>query len=202
MPEVVAIVLCGGASRRMGRSKADLPLGRETLLERAVRQLAAAVDLVVVAAAPGQSLPAFDSRRVRIVRDPSPHPGPLHGLGAALAVLPESAEFAYLAAVDAPWFSAKWLRLLVGRVGDRDAAAATVDGRLQPFAALYRVGPARAAVARLLAEGARRLSAILERLEVRSVPVADLAAVDSTGDPFRDLDRPEDYRRALDEMAE
>ena len=32
-----AIVLCGGRSRRMGRDKASLPFGTETLLERVVR---------------------------------------------------------------------------------------------------------------------------------------------------------------------
>ncbi|OJW15844.1 MAG: hypothetical protein BGO49_09605 [Planctomycetales bacterium 71-10] len=201
MPNVVAIVTCGGASRRMGRPKADLPFGPETLLERAVRQLLDAVGSVVVAAAPAQSLPDFDARRVRIVRDPSHHPGPLGALGAALAAVPEPADFAYLAAVDAPCFSADWLRLLIDRIGDRDAAAAEIDGRWQPFAALYRIGPTREAVARLRAEGVERLTSLLDRLATRRIEGRELAAIDPAGLLFRDLDRPEDYLRALRELA-
>lgn len=201
MPNVVAIVMCGGASRRMGRPKADLPFGPETLIERAVRQLLDAVGSVVIAAAPVQPLPEFDGRRVRIVRDPSPHPGPLGALGAALAAVPEPADFAYLAAVDAPCFSSEWLRLLIDRIGDGEAAAAAIDGRWQPFAALYRIGPARESVARLRALGVGRLTSLLDRLTTRRIDARDLEAIDPSGLLFRDLDRPEDYLRALKEWA-
>lgn len=202
MSNVVAIVPCGGASRRMGRPKADLPFGPETLLQRAVRQLAGAVDLVIVAAAPGQSLPDLDARKVRVVRDPSPHLGPLRGLEAALAVAPGSAEFAYLAAVDAPHFSSDWLRLLLDRIEEREGAAAAFDGRWQPFAALYRIGPTREAVARLRAEGVERLTSLLDRLATRRIDARELAAIDPSGLIFRDLDRPEEYLRALQERSE
>ena len=56
MPEATfkrpgGIVLCGGESRRMGRDKASLPFGPETLLQRVVRQLASQVFPIVVVAA-------------------------------------------------------------------------------------------------------------------------------------------------------
>ena len=53
-----AIVLCGGRSSRMGRSKALLPFGPETMLQRTVRIVRAAVaGPIVVVAAADQSLP-------------------------------------------------------------------------------------------------------------------------------------------------
>jgi molybdopterin-guanine dinucleotide biosynthesis protein A len=124
----------------------------------------------------------------------------LHGLSAALSDFPEPAEFAYLAAVDAPRFAPEWLRLLLDRIGDGDAAAAIVAGHAQPFAALYRVGPTRDAVARRLAEGTPRLVSLLDVLATRWLREHDFATVDPSGDLFRDLDRPRDYRRALAEM--
>lgn len=199
---VAGIVLCGGASRRMGRSKAALPFGPESLVERAVRQLAGVFDPIVVAAAPSQILPDFDPRHVWIVRDPSPHQGPMHGLAAALAALTNAAEFAYLAAVDTPRFSSAWARLLTDRIGGSDAAAAIVDGRLQPFGSLYRVAAARKALDRLMFEGIGRLTTLLERLDTTRIGGAELAGVDPDGVLFRDLDRPEEYRRALAEMAD
>ena len=45
------IVLCGGKSTRMGTPKATLPFGPETMLQRVVRLLAAAVAPVIVVAA-------------------------------------------------------------------------------------------------------------------------------------------------------
>ena len=57
-----AIVLCGGESRRMGRDKASLPFGPETLVERVVRLVTPFVSDVVLAAAPGHSSTAPPSR--------------------------------------------------------------------------------------------------------------------------------------------
>ena len=51
------IVLSGGQSTRMGTSKALLPFGDETMLQRVVRLLSTVVDPIVVVAAAGQSLP-------------------------------------------------------------------------------------------------------------------------------------------------
>ncbi len=52
-----ALVLCGGRSTRMGRDKASLPFGEETMLERVVHRLEDHVAEIVVVARPGQDLP-------------------------------------------------------------------------------------------------------------------------------------------------
>ncbi len=202
MPIVAGIVLCGGASRRMGRPKASLPFGPETLLERVVRQLSEAVDVVVVAASPNQPVPSFDPGRVRVVRDRSPQPGPIHALAAALAELPDQVEFAYLAAVDVPRFAPDWPGLLLERIGRHEAAAAIIEGRIQPFAALYRVDAARGAAARLAADGVARLTTLLERLDTCWILDDEVDGVDPLSRLFQDLDHPEDYRRALAEREE
>ena len=54
---IAGIVLCGGASRRMGTSKAWLEFDGETLLQRIVRVLSTMVRPLVVAAAVNQELP-------------------------------------------------------------------------------------------------------------------------------------------------
>ncbi len=72
----------------MGRSKAWLPLGDETLLQRVVRLVREAAGPVVVVAAPGQSLPTLPAD-VRIVIDARSEAGPLEGLRVGLAALAE-----------------------------------------------------------------------------------------------------------------
>ena len=56
------VILCGGESRRMGRPKAWLPFGPETLLQRVVRLIGEVVNPLVVVAAPDQDVPAGEHR--------------------------------------------------------------------------------------------------------------------------------------------
>src|SRR5262249_28004534 len=132
-----AIVLCGGHSRRMGRPKAWLPFGPELMLQRVVRLVGEAAGPVVVVAAPGQDLPALPDG-VAVVRDPISDRGPLQGLAAGLAALPESVELAYTTATDVPFLRPAWVARLVELIGDRDLAIPEIGGFLHPLAALYR----------------------------------------------------------------
>ena len=84
-PSRSAIVLAGGGSRRMGRDKANLPFGPETVLQRVVRIISASVDEVIVVARQGQAL-AFPGRVVwDEVAEEGPVAGLIAGLGATVA---------------------------------------------------------------------------------------------------------------------
>src|SRR3954467_14094197 len=99
-----AVVLCGGQSRRMGQPKAWLPFGPERLLQRVVRLVGSGVGdgPIVVVAPPGRESPPLPDS-VTIVRDPVSGRGPLQGLAAGLAALPDSVELAYASATDVPF---------------------------------------------------------------------------------------------------
>nr|MCH9766252.1 NTP transferase domain-containing protein [Actinomycetes bacterium] len=75
---LAAVVLAGGASRRMGRDKASLvidgPEGPVTLVERVVSVVSARCAPVYVVAAPGQALPELPAV---ILRDEARGIGPL-----------------------------------------------------------------------------------------------------------------------------
>src|SRR5689334_9740846 len=75
---LAAIVLAGGASRRMGRDKATLPYagldGEITMVEHIVATLKTRCSPVFVIAAPGQALPQLDAE---ILRDEVRGVGPL-----------------------------------------------------------------------------------------------------------------------------
>ena len=79
MPGFATIVLAGGASSRMGRPKALLPFGSESLVERVVRRMAAVSDEVIVVSGPHLGLPPL-AAGVRVVEDEEPLEGPLSGI--------------------------------------------------------------------------------------------------------------------------
>jgi molybdenum cofactor guanylyltransferase len=191
-----AVVLCGGMSKRMGQPKAWLPFGPETMLERVVRLVGQSVESIVVVAAPGQELPSLPDD-VRVARDPVSGRGPLQGLAAGLAALPEHVELAYASATDAPFLEPRWITLLADLIGTCDLAIPFVEGRHHPIAALYRRAPALPAIEKLLAADRLRPVLLLELLSTRLVEAGELRAVDPKLRTLANLNTPEDYRKAL-----
>ena len=134
-----AVVLCGGESRRMGQPKAWLPFGSERMLQRVVRLVGSAAGMgpIVVVAAPGQELPPLPDS-VTIVRDSVSGRGPLQGLAAGLAALPDSIDLVFATATDVPFLQPSWIDRLAVLIGDHDLAIPFADGYHHPLAALYR----------------------------------------------------------------
>ena len=195
-----AIVLCGGMSRRMGRPKASLTFGPETLLARVVRLAGSAVGPIVVVAAPDQELPPLPVR-VAITRDAVAGRGPLEGLAAGLAALPATVEFAYAAATDAPFLAPAWIGRLHALIGDADLAIPLVGGHLEPLGALYRCEAVRPAIESLLEAGRLRAGSIAEAVRTRTVRPEELADIDPGLRTLLNLNTPDDYARALVEAG-
>ena len=177
------VILAGGRSTRMGRSKASLPVAGVTLLEWLVQRLAPkfAETIVAGAAAPAGAREAPD-RRTDV--------GPLAGIEAGL--LESRMPRAFVIACDMPRASTRLAALLIERCVGHDAAVPRVDGRAQPTCAAY----ARTAAPKIgayLDRGARRATEMLDELDAVFVDKPELARVGIAVDEFADLDTPADY---------
>jgi molybdenum cofactor guanylyltransferase len=190
-----AIVLCGGLSRRMGRSKAWLPFGPETMLQRIVRVMGEVVESIIVVAAPNQQLPKL-SKSVIIAHDDRPNLGPLSGFAAGLAVLKGRATVAYLSSCDVPFLLPAFVRRVVQRLGSAQICLPEVGGHSHPLAAAYGIDVLPAARA-LLAEGQLRLLSLADRLPVTILTTDDFADVDPTCSSLRNVNSPDEYEAAL-----
>jgi molybdopterin-guanine dinucleotide biosynthesis protein A len=179
----------------MGRPKAWLPFGDETLLERVVRRLGEVVAPIVVVAAPGQALPALP-RWVEIVHDDQPDLGPLNGLAAGLTALTGRAEVAFVASCDVPLLSANFVSRVIERMGTADAGVPRVGGRSHPLAAAYRVA-VLPVVQSLLTSGERRMLTLAEAVRTRFLSDAELRGADAELDSLRNVNTPEEYEAAL-----
>jgi molybdenum cofactor guanylyltransferase len=191
-----AVVLCGGESRRMGVPKAWLPFGPERLLQRVVRLVGTVARPIVVVAAPGQELPELPAD-VGIVRDPIAGRGPLQGLAAGLAALPDPVALVYATATDVPFLEPRWITRLAELIGDHDLAAPQVGDEYHPLAALYRKAAVLPVIERLLQHEHLKLKAVIELVRTRVVDEREMRPVDPRFGTLRNLNHPADYERAL-----
>jgi molybdenum cofactor guanylyltransferase len=188
------IVLCGGQSTRMGRSKALLPFGPETMLQRVVRLLGSVVQPIVAVAASDQVLPALPAG-VIVTRDEREGRGPLEGLRAGLKALPPEVEAAYVTSCDVPLLVPGFVRQMLDLTDGFDIAVMEIDGFAHPLSAVY-CRTTLPYVEDLLARDRLRPAFLFDAVRTRRVTAAEI-----TSDPdlrtLRNLNTPEDYQRAL-----
>lgn len=212
------IVLCGGRSTRMGRDKASLPFGDETLLARVVRLVGESVDHVIVVARDGQDLgdgrPAADQGggnpflvhqsatregglglpvQVTVIRDPVDDLGPLAAL--ALGLQASTTELNFVTACDMPLIRPAVIRRLLTLLGDADACVPVDGEHVMVLCAVYRRSLA-AAAGQLVAAGQLRVRTLLEGATTRRVDTALFRDIDPQLDSFFSCDTPEAYEWA------
>lgn len=192
------IILCGGRSSRMGRSKAWLPFGNELMLPRVARILKTVVTPVVVVAAPGQEVPPL-ADDIAIVRDEAEGRGPLQGLAAGLAALEGQADAAYLSSCDVPFLMPDWIRRMCTLLGAYDICVPRVDDYYHTLAGVYRLSVLNA-VRELLETNRLRPRFLYDALPTRVVTAAELCDIDPTLQSLRNLNAPEDYAAALRDL--
>jgi len=181
----------------MGRDKASLPFGDETLLQRVVRLVSPVVDEVVVVARPDQELPALPAH-VHIAHDEEPGLGPLAGIAAGLAAT--SADAVFATACDVPFLRAEVVELLFDALGDAHAAVIEADGFLHPLAAVYRKAVEADARA-LLEEGRPRPFFLFERVPTVRVEADAVREVDPELASLENLNTEDAYCAALVRLA-
>ena len=189
------VVLCGGESRRMGRSKAWLPFGEEALLQRVVRTLQECLSPIVVVAQAEQSLPTLPAEVLR-THDEHPGRGPLEGLRVGLGGIAGKAEVAFVTSCDVPLLQAAFVRAMLDRLGEHQVVVPVDDRFHHPLAAVYRTS-VHAEIEALLQADQRRPIALFDRVSTLRIPVEELRDVDPALDSLRNVNLPEDYEAAL-----
>ena len=182
--EPIAVILCGGKSRRMGRDKAALDFGGKPMLTRLVELYRPRFSAVYVSVdRPGR----FDTAGAGEIVDRRAGMGPLAALESAF--LSTGAQVAFFTATDLPFGDPEVARALAEGCQGHDACLLSPDEPL--FAAYHR--RCLPAVTALLDQDQRPLRRLLDRL--------DCAILDR--DPalrariLTNVNDPEQYRRAL-----
>jgi molybdopterin-guanine dinucleotide biosynthesis protein A len=194
-PDLMGIVLAGGASRRMGTDKALLDLRGVPMIRRVLDALAVCcVDLLVVAKEPS----AYASLGVRVVLDEAEAQAPLVGVCAGLRAT--TVPWAFVAACDLPFVSPAAVSLLAQAARGWDAAVPRVGGRWHSLHAVYATGAAGALEVQLAA-GIRSMVAALDALRVKAIDAAALRAADPSLRTLRHVNTRSAYRRVVAELG-
>jgi molybdopterin-guanine dinucleotide biosynthesis protein A len=187
-PAYDAVVLAGGASRRLGgRDKAAQLVGGATLLDRVLAAVPDAVRTVVV----GPFRPVTATVNAWTQESP-PGGGPVAGLAAGLAET--SAATVVVLAADLPFVSMETIRsLLAAALGADGALLLDADGRDQPLVSAWRAAALRDAVHRLPTPVDVSLHRLVADLDVRRVALSPAAGAPP---PWLDCDTEAELRLA------
>jgi molybdopterin-guanine dinucleotide biosynthesis protein A len=202
--DLTLIINAGGQSRRMGKSKALLPVpphATPLIAHVAARLLPLSpARLVVVTNDP--QLPALAQLPpdTAFVPDAFPDTGTLGGIATGLQQAP---EWAIVVACDLPLVSAALFEMLVELAGEQengedcwDAVVPVVDGYEEPLHALYHRRCLPAIEARLAA-GQRRVISFMPDVHTCYVPENALRAIDPDLHSFLNTNTPEEWSAAL-----
>lgn len=164
------------------------------MLQRVVRLLRTIVHPIVVVAAKNQLLPELPAD-VIVTRDEREGRGPLEGLRAGLAALPDDVEAAYVTSCDVPLLVPGFVRQMLDLATGYDVAVMEIDGFPHPLSAVYR----RATlphIEELLAKDRLRPVFLFDAVHTRRIAPSEMSA-----DPelltLQNLNTREEYERAL-----
>lgn len=190
-PFTVAII-AGGQSSRMGRDKAFLELGGQSLIERVI---AASADLgqsetILVANKPEE----YRHLGLPMYTDVIPGKGSLGGIYSALARSTNPA--ALVLACDMPFIKTDLLRFMIAQLDqDTDIVVPRVAGYPQALHAIYRktcLPPIR----QQLDDNRLKIIRFYQLMRVRYLDEADCAPYDPDGLSFTNLNTPAELERA------
>lgn len=197
-----AVVLCGGASRRMGTDKAACEVGGKTLLEHAVAVAREAASTVFLATG---STERYAELGLDVVLDRVEDGGPMAGIEAALARLANERGDGWLGilAVDMPRAAGEILVRCAARGIEHEVDAVLVrsEAGIEPLLGAVHTR-ALPALRGALDRGERRAIAYLDAAPHAFLPVGELPADLAARGPADNLNTPADLDRMVRRFEE
>ncbi len=184
---IAGVILAGGESRRMGRTKGLLPIGNTTLIAAVLARLREACANVLLVTNTPES---YRQLGIPMVPDALPDRRSLVGIYTGLL---RTDGPAFVCGCDMPFLNPGLIRHLGALVDGVDAVIPRHAGEYEPLHAVYTpacLDPIR----RCLARGDRN-TGFLREVRVRVVEVEEVRRFDPDLRSFINVNTPEDYAR-------
>jgi len=196
---MTSIILAGGKSLRLGRSKALQVIEGKSLIQWVVDRLAILSTEIIIATAHGKAIPCSSAVRIKTVADIYPGKGPLVGIYSGL--IASSSSRAIVVGCDTPFLSVSLLGYMTQTLAEFDVALPRIGEMIEPLCAVYSKNCV-APIQKLLEQNELRISKLLSMVKVRYIEEDEINSFDPEHLSFFNINSQADLERARKLAAE
>jgi len=190
---MTSIILAGGKSSRLGRSKALQAIGGKSLIQWVVDHLAILSTEIIIATAHGETIPCSSAVKIKTVADIYPGKGPLVGIYSGL--IASSSSRAIVVGCDTPFLSDGLLEYMTQICSTFDVVVPRIKNKLEPLCAVYSKncsGPIQG----LLEQNELRIDKLFSMVKVKYVEEDEINRFDPEHLSFFNINNQDDLDRA------
>ena len=190
---MTSIVLAGGRSSRLGRSKALQAIQGKSLIQWVVDCVAMLSTEIIIVTARGEAIPCYSAVKIKGVADIYPGKGALAGIHSGLRA--SSSWQAIVVGCDMPFLSVRLLEYMTQALADSDVALPRIGQMVEPLCAVYSKN-CLAPIQMLLQRNELRISRLLGMVKVRYVEEDEINRFDPQHLSFWNINSEADLDRA------
>jgi len=190
---MTSIILAGGKSSRLGRSKALQAIGGKSLIQWVVDHLAILSTEIIIATAHGETIPCSSAVKIKTVADIYPGKGPLVGIYSGL--IASSSSRAIVVGCDTPFLSISLLEYITQTCSTFDVIVPRIKNKLEPLCAVYSKncsGPIQG----LLEQNELRIDKLFSMVKVKYIEEDEINRFDPEHLSFFNINSQADLDRA------
>jgi molybdopterin-guanine dinucleotide biosynthesis protein A len=196
---MTSIILAGGKSSRLGRSKALQLIEGRSLIQWVVDRLAILSTEIIIATAHGEPIPCSSAVRIKTVADIYPGKGPLVGIHSGL--IASSSSRAIVVGCDTPFLSVGLLEYMTQICSIFDVVVPRIKNKLEPLCAVYSKN-CLVPIQELLEQDERRIRKLFSMVKVKYVEEDEINRFDPKHLSFFNINTRDNLEMARNLAAE
>jgi len=196
---MTSIILSGGKSSRLGRSKALQLIEGKSLIQWVVDRLAILSTEIIIATAHGEAIPCSSAVKIKTVADIYPGKGPLGGIYSGL--ITSSSPRAIVVGCDTPFLSVGLLEYMTQICSTFDVVVPRIKNKLEPLCAVYSKN-CLVPIQGLLEQDEMRIRKLFSMVKVKYVEEDEINRFDPEHLSFFNINSQDDLERARKLAAE
>jgi len=190
---MTSIILAGGKSSRLGRSKALQAIGGKSLIQWVIDHLAILSTEIIIATAHGEAIPCSSAVKIKTVADIYPGKGPLVGIYSGL--IASSSSRAIVVGCDTPFLSISLLEYITQTCSTFDIVVPRIKNKLEPLCAVYSKN-CSGLIQGLLEQDELRIRKLFSMVKVKYVEEDEINRFDPEHLSFFNINSQDDLDRA------
>jgi molybdopterin-guanine dinucleotide biosynthesis protein A len=190
---MTSIILAGGKSLRLGRSKFLETIEDKSLIQWVVDRLAVLSTEIIIATARGEAIPCSSAVEIKTVADIYPRKGPLAGIYSGL--MASSSPRAIVVGCDTPFLSTGLLEYMTQTSPTFDIAVPRIKDKVEPLCAVYSKN-CLAPIQDLLERNELQIIKLFSMVKVKYVGEDEIDSFDPEHLSFFNINSQDDLTRA------